>query len=159
MQYSISQHDHVLGHIFYHGEEAPLGIKPCVGPQLLLVRLQTLDDTWDAKLVVALGTVQRPACQGQNRLECLPWWDIKETKLQPSKSQWYSIKSQLTQWPGSLCRDGMSSYQGRHKPLAPLLSQSFSSAPQPKTETQCILQYTVSTGLLSPLSSSQPMNM
>ena len=44
--------DHVLGQVLHQGQEASLGIEPGVSAQLLVVRLQGLDDSADAKLVV-----------------------------------------------------------------------------------------------------------
>jgi len=52
--------DHVLGQVLHQAEKAALGVEPGVRAQLLVVRLQRLDDAADAELVVALGAVQRP---------------------------------------------------------------------------------------------------
>ena len=54
----VSDADHVFGQILDEGEETPFGVEPGVGPQLLVVRLQGLDDTRNPELVVALGAVQ-----------------------------------------------------------------------------------------------------
>ena len=50
----------MLGQILHEAEEAPLGVEPGVGAELLVVRLQGLDHATDAELVVALGAVQGP---------------------------------------------------------------------------------------------------
>ena len=63
MQHAVSQHDHVFGHVLYQRQEAALGVEPRVCPELLLVWLQTLDDSRDAELIVTLGAVESPAQQ------------------------------------------------------------------------------------------------
>mmetsp|Transcript_20412 Transcript_20412/g.33105 ORF Transcript_20412/g.33105 Transcript_20412/m.33105 type:complete len:259 (+) Transcript_20412:475-1251(+) len=50
--------DHVLGQVLDEGEEAALGVEPGVRLELLVVRLERLDDARDAELEVALGAVQ-----------------------------------------------------------------------------------------------------
>lgn len=57
VQHTVSQHDHVLRHVLYEGEEAAFCVEPRVCTKFLLVWLQTLDHARYAKLVVALGTV------------------------------------------------------------------------------------------------------
>lgn len=56
----VTDHDHVLGHVLNEGEEAALGIEPGVRAQLLVVGLQALYHTRNAKLVVPLRAVQCP---------------------------------------------------------------------------------------------------
>ena len=50
--------NHVLGQVLYEREETPLCVEPGVRTQLLVIRLQGLDDPRDAELVVALGAVE-----------------------------------------------------------------------------------------------------
>lgn len=66
LYHSVPQHDHVFGHVLQQREETAFGVEPCVRPQLFIVRLQALDDTRDAKVVVPLGTVQCPDHQVDN---------------------------------------------------------------------------------------------
>ena len=58
LNHSVPDADHVLGQILHQAEEAPLGVEPGVGAELLVVGLQGLDHAADAKLVIALSTVQ-----------------------------------------------------------------------------------------------------
>ena len=58
LEHGVAEHDHVFGHVLYEGEEAAFGVEPRVRAQLLLVRLQRLDDARDAELVVTLRTIQ-----------------------------------------------------------------------------------------------------
>ncbi len=51
--------DHMLGQVLHQAQEAALRVEPGVRAQLLVVRLQGLDDAADAELVVALRAVQR----------------------------------------------------------------------------------------------------
>mmetsp|Transcript_13709 Transcript_13709/g.29453 ORF Transcript_13709/g.29453 Transcript_13709/m.29453 type:complete len:269 (-) Transcript_13709:1246-2052(-) len=55
---AVFEHDHVLGQVLNQCDEAALRIEPGVSLQLLVVGLQALDDAADAKLIVALCTVQ-----------------------------------------------------------------------------------------------------
>mmetsp|Transcript_18928 Transcript_18928/g.39404 ORF Transcript_18928/g.39404 Transcript_18928/m.39404 type:complete len:274 (+) Transcript_18928:24-845(+) len=55
----ILENEHLLGHGLCKSQEAPLAVVPRVGSELPLVRLQALANPADAKLEVALGTVQR----------------------------------------------------------------------------------------------------
>ena len=50
----------MLAEVLHEAEEAPLGVEPGVGAELLVVRLQGLDHAADPELVVPLGAVQRP---------------------------------------------------------------------------------------------------
>jgi len=56
----------VLGEVLDEREEAPLGVEPGVRLDLLVVRLQGLNDAADAELEVALGAVECACrvCQG-----------------------------------------------------------------------------------------------
>ena len=53
---AVLQRDHVLGEALNEREEAALGVEPGVSLQLLVVRLEALDDAADAKLVVGLDS-------------------------------------------------------------------------------------------------------
>ena len=55
----VLEDQHVLGHVLGQREEAALGVVPGVRVELLVVRVQRLDDARDAELEVALGAVQR----------------------------------------------------------------------------------------------------
>lgn len=54
----VLQHQQVLRQVLHQGQEAALGVVPRVRVELLVVRLQRLDDARDAELEVALRTVQ-----------------------------------------------------------------------------------------------------
>ncbi len=60
LQRRVPQHDHMFGHVLDEAEEAALRVEPRVRAQLLLVRLQRLDNARDAKLVVPLRAIQCP---------------------------------------------------------------------------------------------------
>ena len=52
------QYEHVLAHILSEREEAPLGVVPGVCVQLLVVRIQGLDDPGYTELEVPLSAVE-----------------------------------------------------------------------------------------------------
>lgn len=54
----VLHEDHVFGQGFEETQETSFGIVPGVGLQLLVDRLETLDDARDAEFEVALGAVQ-----------------------------------------------------------------------------------------------------
>ena len=65
VQYVVSQHDHVLGHVLDERQEATFRVEPRVGAEFLLVRLQALDHAGDAKFVVAFGAVESAARESE----------------------------------------------------------------------------------------------
>ena len=66
VQESVFHHQHVLCHVLNERQEAALGVVPRVRSQLLLVRLEALDDSRNSELVVAFCAVQCSARNGES---------------------------------------------------------------------------------------------
>lgn len=54
----VSHDNYLFGQVFEKREETALRVKPGIGAQFLVVRLEALDDPRDAELVVPFGAVQ-----------------------------------------------------------------------------------------------------
>ena len=54
----IFEQDEIFCHVFEERQETTFRVEPCVRAELLLIRLQTLHDTRNAKLIVIFGTIK-----------------------------------------------------------------------------------------------------